>query len=146
MLGKLLLGQMLSASVGLLVIRIGAGGTMAALHGFGKLTAGTERWRGLGSALADFGVPESLYVPMGFMAMFAEFFGSILVAIGLFTRVGAFLLVGTMAVANHKHGFGDDFNELALVYLIIFAGLMITGPGSLSLDHWWFGRKSKMVG
>jgi len=146
MLGKLLLGQMLRASVGLLIIRLGAGGAMAVLHGFGKLTAGTEKWCGLGSALEPFGVPESMYVPMGFMAMFAEFFGAILVAAGLFTRLGAFLLVGTMAVANYKHGFGDDFNELALVYLVVFTGLLITGPGNLSLDYLWFGRRKRTAG
>ena len=119
---------------------------MAYLHGYGKLMAGPEKWGKLGSATADFGVPEMLHIPMGFMAMFAEFFGAIMVALGVGTRFGALLLVGTMAVANHKHGFGADFSELAFLYLIVFAGLLFTGPGAVSVDHALLGRKSKLVG
>ena len=141
MLGRLMLSNAFTVNFGLLIIRLGAGGSMAALHGYGKLTAGTDKWRGLGSTLEPLGVPDTLFLPLGFMAMFAEFFGSILVALGFLGRVGAFLLMCTMIVANYRHGFGDDFNELALVYLVVFAGLLITGPGAFSLDRVLFGRR-----
>jgi putative oxidoreductase len=71
------------------------------------------------------------------LAVFAEFFCSILVALGLGTRLASIPLVITMAVAAFiAHG-SDPFGrkELALLYMISFLTIFFLGGGKFSLDH-----------
>ena len=89
-------------NLGLLILRLGIGLSMLLFHGYGKLIGGPERWEGLGGQMANLGI-NFLPVFWGFMAMFAEFFGSILLILGLFFRPAAFLLAGTMFVAAIRH-------------------------------------------
>lgn len=69
-----------------------------------------------------------------------EFFGGLLVMIGLFTRPVAFLLSGQMAVAyfmfHAKGGYWPLLNqgELAVLYCFLFLYLAATGPGPWSVD------------
>lgn len=69
-----------------------------------------------------------------------EFFGGILILIGLFTRPAAFILSGTMAVAyfmaHASGGFLPFVNkgEPAVIYCFIFFYLIFAGGGSWSLD------------
>lgn len=69
-----------------------------------------------------------------------EFFGGILILLGLFTRPVAFLLSGQMAVAyfmaHAPRGFWPIQNggELAAVYAFVFLLLAVWGAGSFSLD------------
>lgn len=72
-----------------------------------------------------------------FLAVFAELFCSILVGIGLATRLAAIPLMVTMAVAAFiSHG-ADPFGrkELALMYLLIYIVLLLTGSGKYSVDQ-----------
>lgn len=84
------------------------------------------------------GEPNSL-----FLAVLAEFFCSILVIIGLFTRPALFILGTTMAIIAfivHKADpFGDK--EHALLFLIIYVTIFITGPGKFSFDNRFFSKK-----
>jgi putative oxidoreductase len=139
--------------VGLLVTRLGLGFMFAYAHGWGKITAGPAMWEGLGKSIGSLGVPVFLPVFWGFMAAFSEFVGAIMLGLGLFHRVAAFLLLSTMVVATAMHA--TEAIEVAegmtqaqaawehfqkktsrpLEMAIIFAGLMIIGPGRVSADH-----------
>jgi putative oxidoreductase len=69
-----------------------------------------------------------------------EFFGGILLVIGLFTRPVAFILSGMMAVAYFVAHWPQDFfpllngGELAALYCFVFLFLAAAGPGAYSLD------------
>lgn len=69
-----------------------------------------------------------------------EFFGGILIMIGLFTRWSSFLLSGTMAFAYWLAHGTDAFlpmqnrGELAALYCFVFLYLFFAGGGSWSLD------------
>jgi putative oxidoreductase len=69
-----------------------------------------------------------------------EIVGGILIVIGLFTRVAAFVLAGMMAVAyfmfHAPAGFYPILNggELAILYTFIFLWLATAGAGPWSVD------------
>jgi putative oxidoreductase len=69
-----------------------------------------------------------------------EFFGGLLLVLGLFTRPVAFLLSGEMAVAYFQmhapNGFWPIQNrgELPVLFCFVFLFLAATGAGPLSLD------------
>jgi putative oxidoreductase len=69
-----------------------------------------------------------------------ELVGGVLVALGLFTRIAAFILSGEMAVAyftaHAPHGFYPAANhgELAVLYCFVFLYLAASGPGPWSVD------------
>lgn len=82
--------------------------------------------------------------PMMIVGGVIEIVGSILLALGLFTRPAAFILSGQMFVAYfmvHVAHKGDMFmpilngGELALVYSVLFFMFFITGAGALALDN-----------
>jgi putative oxidoreductase len=71
-----------------------------------------------------------------------EFFGGLLLLIGLLTRFAAVPLMVVMVVAIVSAQLGDvhsltDFLGLEEVsYFVMFAWLAIAGPGPVSLDHY----------
>ena len=75
------------------------------------------------------------------LAGILEFFGGLLLLIGLFSRPVAFLLSGQMAVAyfmaHAPHGFWPVLNrgELAVLYCFVFLYLAVAGGGSWSIDR-----------
>ncbi len=78
---------------------------------------------------------------MALMAGSAEFFGGLLLIVGLLTRPTSFVLAITMAVAivtvHLEHGLFMSNNgyEFALSLLAISISLMVSGAGKLSLDN-----------
>lgn len=72
-----------------------------------------------------------------------EIVGGILLILGLFTRITAFILSGLMAVAYFGfHATSDTFfqpmlnqGELAALYSVFFLTFVFTGAGKISLDH-----------
>jgi len=70
-----------------------------------------------------------------------EFFGGLLLLIGLFSRPVAFLLSGQMAVAyflaHAPQGFWPLLNkgELAVMYCFVFLYFAVVGGGSWSADY-----------
>ncbi len=122
----------------LLLARIGVAAFMLT-HGFPKLMklmAGGE------IRFADpfgFGMTFSLV-----LAVFAEFFCSILIGLGIGTRLAAIPLIVTMSIAAFVAHGPDPFGkkELALLYLIIYIFLLFTGSGKFSVDY-LISRKSK---
>jgi putative oxidoreductase len=128
---------------GLLVIRIVIGLGYIFVHGAPKLFAGPGRWEKLGSAVSYIGIHFS-YTIWGFMASCTEFFGGILILLGLFFRPAAVFLIITMLVAaNRGYVTGGGLSSIAypLELGVTILGLFFTGPGKYSLDKYIFGRK-----
>jgi putative oxidoreductase len=77
-----------------------------------------------------------------------EFFGGILLLLGLFTRPVAFILSGMMAVAYFQmHAPGgflplQNKGELAVLYSFVFLFLAVAGGGEWSLDRLISGNTS----
>ena len=66
-----------------------------------------------------------------------EFFGGLLLAIGLFTRPAAALLSIKFIFVTHFHwarGFFNPGIEFPLLWLTVFVFFMIRGGGALSVD------------
>lgn len=70
------------------------------------------------------------------LAVLAEVLGSILIFIGLGTRLATVPLIITMLVAVFMIHANDPFanQELGLLYLLMYIPLMILGSGKFSLD------------
>lgn len=128
-----------SADLGLLVLRLGLGTMMALGHGWGKIT-------NLSNVIAFLG-KQGYPLPnvLGLCAGLAEFVGALFVAIGLLTRSAALTVVSAMAVAafvqHAKHPWlgKAPSKEMALLYLLGMAVIVVAGPGRFSLDRRLFG-------
>lgn len=113
------------------VIRIAAG-LLFMQHGAQKLFGGLGGMDGAGAS-------AQLVSQMG-LAGVIEFFGGLMIAIGLFTVPVALVACAEMVVAyvlvHFPQGFWPIGNggELALVYASIWLYLAARGPGSLSVD------------
>lgn len=116
-------------NLGLLVLRVAAA-SATLTHGWPKLVNYKER-------LSQFGDPFGLGTEITLtFAVLAEFFCSILVGLGLFTRYALIPLLITMAtVVLVVHG-DDPFGrkEVPFLLLSIFLTLFFTGPGKYSID------------
>jgi putative oxidoreductase len=101
-------------------------------HGWGKLTSFSEK-------AASF--PDPLGVgntTSAALAVTGEVLCSLLIALGLVTRLAAVGAIVTMAVAfflvHHAKLTGEHNGELAFVYLVGFVTIFIAGPGRFSID------------
>lgn len=123
-------------SLGLLLLRIWVGLSLAFGHGLGKLANFAQRSAHFADPL---GVGSTFSLSL---SIFAEFFCSLALVLGLCTRyVTIPLIINMLVAALVIHG-GDPFGrkELALMYLVPFITLLIAGPGKYSLDR-LFTRK-----
>lgn len=91
--------------------------------------------------------------PVG-VAGVLEFFGGILLMLGLGTRLVAFIVAGEMAVAFFwRHwGFGEqgfwpwqNRGELPVLYCFIWLFMWASGGGNWSLDNWLKKRRAGAV-
>lgn len=127
-------------SLGLLLLRIVAGGMMLVGHGWTKL-----------AGFAD--IAPKFPDPLGLgsttfslaLAVFAECFCAAAVMVGFATRLAAIPLVITMLVAAFIVHADDPWveRELALLYIAPFLTLVFTGAGKFSFDagtRWSLGR------
>ena len=70
-----------------------------------------------------------------------EVVGGLLMLLGLFTRLAAFVLSGQMAVAYFFFHAGQEFwpilnkGELAALYCFVFLFFAAAGPGAFALDR-----------
>jgi putative oxidoreductase len=118
-----------ATSMAALVLRLGMGILMIPAHGWAKLSHFAEK---KGQFLHFIGLSSE--ISMG-LATFAEFFCSILLVLGLFTRLASIPLIITMLVAlnvHHWNVFGD--NELPAALLTGYCVILLLGPGRYSLD------------
>jgi putative oxidoreductase len=121
-----------SADAGLLVLRLWIGLSIFRLHGWSKLTG----FSAMSHKFADpFGIGPG---PSLALVVLAEFVCGFLVAVGLFSRLAALILVINLSVAFayvHKgHLVGPGSGEMAFIYLAGFVTILIAGPGRFSLD------------
>ena len=116
-------------SAAMLLFRLGIGFLMM-WHGYDKLLHFSKihnqflNFMGLGSTF-------SLT-----LVIFAEFFCSLFLVLGLFTRLSSIPLIITMCVALFKVHQGDFFGkgEIDALYLISYMVLLFLGPGRVSVD------------
>jgi putative oxidoreductase len=132
-------------ATGLLLLRLAFGLTVAA-HGAQKLFAwfGGPGLEGFGGFLEQLGIaPGSRW---SWVAALGEFVGGLLVALGLLSPIGNFLVIGSMLTAilvvHLPQGFFNQKGGIELPFLIAsgMLGLSVTGPGSWSLDAAWHVR------
>ena len=118
--------------VGLLFFRLSIGLLMLIPHGWPKLVRLLEG--GQIKFFDPFGLGASFSL---LLAVLAEFFASILIALGLFTRLSSVSLIITMFVAAFVYHAADPFakQEKAILYLVSYILLFITGPGKISLQN-----------
>jgi putative oxidoreductase len=126
-----------------LILRLAAG-LIFLPHGYSKV---------FGSGVAAFAADMPSYglpIFLGYIAAYAEFFGSIALIAGLLTRIDAFLLACTMFVAAFVVQLPDALHEaqpgtvklfailrgieLPMAMFGITTAVVILGPGRFSLD------------
>jgi putative oxidoreductase len=139
---------------GLLVLRIGLGLVML-FYGCQKMF-GLFHGPGFGGILSFFQTKMGIPPLFGVLAIFAEFFGSLGVLVGLLTRWAAFGLMCTLAVATYFNAQGGALGNIfatgnpadaskvlfTFVLMMMAAALLLTGPGALSLDARVFKPKA----
>jgi putative oxidoreductase len=129
-----------------LVLRIAAGAIFLP-HGWSKI-AGEG---GAGAFAADIAANYRIPALFGYVAAYAEFFGAILLIVGLVTRLDALLLAGTMFVATFIVQLPDALYEVPadaiksfvvlraietpLALLAMCVAILLLGPGRFSLDR-----------
>lgn len=135
----------LNPNLGLLLMR-GMIGVVGVFHGSQKLFGA---FGGMGlKGFADFLKSMDVPLPMvsAVLAGAAEFFGGLLIALGLFPRLAALPFAFTMLVAflTAHHGKFDSTKgggEYALTLAVFAIGLFFTGPGRWSVTG-LMGKKS----
>lgn len=90
----------------------------------------------------DLGFPTPLL--MAYLRTGAELFGGIMLVFGLFTRIGAFLIMITMLVATFTAAKGDLIGEgeFTFIYALFCLAFILIGSGKFSLDYYLFNNKS----
>lgn len=116
-------------NIAMLIFRIGLGGLMAP-HGYQKL----QNFSSMKAQFLDFmGLGPAISLGL---TIFAEFFCSILVIIGLTTRLATIPPIIAMwvalVIAHDKDLFGKG--EHAALYILGFLVILILGPGKASVD------------
>lgn len=121
----------------LLMVRVFIGFAMLS-HGFPKLQMLLEGGK---IEFFDFlGMGPTLSL---ILTVFAEFVCSILLILGLFTRVALGFLIFTMIIAGFVVHGADPFEkrEMSLIYLSAYLLLIAFGPGKISVDYMIEKRK-----
>ena len=81
------------------------------------------------------------------LATWSELIGAVALVIGLGTRFFSLSLIILTTVAWASVHAGNGYNvcdngyKLPLMYLVMFVPLLLSGPGKLSLDHYWLARR-----
>jgi len=139
---KLALQPWISASTAILFLRLVLGVIFFA-HGSQKLLG----WFGGYGVTGTLGFFAKMGIPtvLGYAAIFAEFFGGLMLIFGLFSRLGAIAISVNMTVAILKvHLAKGFFNptgiEFPLMLLISALTVFFYGPGLYSADAALFGR------
>lgn len=100
------------------------------MHGIPKLMGFTER---MDKFSDPFGIGSVASLAL---CVFAEFFCTVFVVVGAFTRIMVIPVIINMAVIVFIIHGGEPLKEreLAVFYLLIFTSVFFAGPGKYSLD------------
>ncbi len=116
----------------LLVMRLVLGAVIVT-HGYHKVFGGLHHHVQLVTSL---GLPSW----MAYLSAFTEFFGGLLVLLGLFTRAACFAICINLSVAIakvHLHNglTGNGGYEFPLALAALAFGLIFLGAGPIAFDH-----------
>jgi putative oxidoreductase len=120
-------------SVGLLILRVSVGLSLFLKHGLEKLT-------GYSTMVQHFPNPVHIgaHASLAF-ALLSDGICSLLVVLGLATRPAAAIILINLLTAFffvHRAAFFSNAHvELVWVYMGVFATLLATGPGRISIDR-----------
>lgn len=133
----MLLATTKQIDIGLLLLRLAFGWFML-VHGMQKLLGFSEK---VGQFPDPIGIGSQLSL---IMAIGAEVGCSVLLIVGLGTRLAVLPLAFTMIIALFVVHGADPWKtkELAAIYLAAYVILFVTGPGSLSLDAMLSSKRS----
>ncbi len=132
-----MLSFLLNPSLAYFILRVVLG-MLFIVHGYPKLFKNFSSFAGWLDSMG--------FKPGKFWALIAgtiEFFGGLLLVIGLWTQVAGLLIAVQMLVAMWKAKWGkvgltDQGGwELDLIYLVAGLALALTGGGIYSLDQYW---------
>lgn len=120
----------MKTNVGLLILRV-ATSLMMMTHGWQKI----QNYDAISGAFPD---PIGLGSPVALcLVIFAEFFCSILIILGIGTRLAAIPILITMLVAalvaHAADGFGKQ--ELPLLYATVYVALILVGGGAIGIGQ-----------
>jgi putative oxidoreductase len=125
---------LMRCTIGILLFVAGSGKLLGWFGGYG-ITATLQGYVKMGFS-----------APWAYLSMFTEFFGGLLLVIGLLTRPAAFAIMINMLVAtivSLPGGFmGPTGAQTPFIFLIIDIAILIAGPMGFSLDAIVF-RKSE---
>ena len=115
----------------LAILRVFTGLAMAFGHGINKVPPSDGFIKNTG----ELGFPFPTF--FAYAAGYSEFFGAILLALGLLSRPAAFLVSATMFVAGFINHAGDPFGraEKAYLYFLLRLVYLVLGSGKFSLDY-----------
>ena len=119
-----------TADAGLIILRMGAGLLMAT-HGWSKLMGFSEK---SGDFYNFMGLGDEISLAL---TVFAEFFCSMFLVLGIGTRLFLVpLIIVALVIVFGVHG-ADPLSdkEHGILYLIPYITLMLTGPGKYSIDY-----------
>jgi putative oxidoreductase len=116
----------------LLVMRLTLGAVMVG-HGYHKVFGGLQHHA---QFVASLGLPAWT----SYLSSFAEFFGGLLILLGLFTRVAAFAICVDLSVAIakvHIHNglMGNGGYEFPLALATLAFAIIFFGAGPIAFDH-----------
>ena len=120
-------------NLGLLLLRLSIG-TMLIHHGYEK-TADIENFAD--AVVRPIGIPCPIIA--SYIAAYCEIYGSWLLIGGLFTRIAALSIIGTIGVAIYHAIVTSGFNIYLLELLILYMGgalcILLIGGGDFSIDR-----------
>jgi putative oxidoreductase len=114
----------------MLLLRVGLGVLMM-MHGYNKLVHFTDKQH---TFMNFMGIGSTMSLAL---VVFAEFFCSLFLILGLFTRLATIPLIIATLVMIFKAHKGDILGEgeHAALYLTGYLVLLLVGPGKISVDN-----------
>ncbi len=130
-MSKLLNSEPLAEDLGLLVLRLFAGGTMLLQHGWPKLMSFTDR---MDSFADPIGLGSTLSLAL---IVFAETLCALLVALGVWTRLATVPVIIGMGVVVFVVQADQPFakQEMGLAFLCMYLCILLAGSGRYALDR-----------
>jgi putative oxidoreductase len=121
-----------SPDLGLLILRVWAGLSLFRLHGIEKII-------NFSGMLSHF--PDPLHIgplPSLIFALLSDSICSVLVMLGLMTRLASLIIVINLFVVfifMHNFSFMQEHAQLVYVYLGAFLAILASGAGKISVDN-----------
>jgi putative oxidoreductase len=119
----------IAGDVGLLILRVFAGLSLALAHGVSKLPPSPQFMGGV----EKLGFPAQA----AWLSGFAETFGGLALAAGLLTRPAALLIAINLSVAGFLQHAADPYQrkELPFLFLSVAVMFLLVGAGRFSIDR-----------